>query len=56
MNGALIAYGKAAGADTRLVEKVAAMILEIEAGERELGFHNYDELETYTREIGKELP
>lgn len=56
MNGALIAYGQQAGADTRLVEKLAAMILEIEAGERELGFHNYDELEAYAREIGKELP
>lgn len=56
MNGALIAYGKQAGADTRLVEKLASMILEIEAGQRELGFHNYDELEAYVREIGKELP
>lgn len=56
MNGALIAYGKEAGADTRLVERLAAMILEIEAGDRRLGFHNFDELEAYVREIGKELP
>lgn len=56
MSGALVEYGKGAGADTRLVEKLGAMILEIEAGERELGFHNYDELEAYVRGIGKELP
>lgn len=56
MNGALIEYGRQAGADTRLVEKLAGLILEIEAGERELGFHNYDELEAFAREIGKELP
>lgn len=56
MSGDLIRYGQAAGADTRLVEKLAGMILEIERGERELGFHNYDELEAYAREIGKALP
>jgi 2-dehydropantoate 2-reductase len=56
MSSALIAYGKEARADTRLTEKLASMILEIEAGKRELGFHNYDELESYTRSIGKELP
>jgi ketopantoate reductase len=56
MNGKLIEYGKKAGADTRLVEKLASMILEIERGERQLGFHNYDELEAYVRSIGKELP
>ncbi len=32
------------------------MIYEIEEGKRELGVHNYDELEAYVREIGKELP
>lgn len=56
MNGKLIEYGKKAGADTRLVEKLAGMIFEIERGERELGFHNYDELEAYVKSIGKELP
>ncbi|WP_276959702.1 ketopantoate reductase family protein [Allomeiothermus silvanus] len=56
MNGKLIEYGKKAGADTRLVEKLANMIFEIERGERQLGFHNYDELEAYVRGIGKELP
>lgn len=56
MNGKLIVYGKKAGADTRLVEKLANMIFEIERGERQLGFHNYDELEAYVRSIGKELP
>jgi 2-dehydropantoate 2-reductase len=52
----LIGYGKAHGADTRLTEKLAGMILEIERGERQLGFHNYDELERYVAEIGKALP
>lgn len=56
MSSALVQYGKDAGVDTRLVEKMSNMILEIEAGERALGFHNYDELEAYVREIGKELP
>lgn len=56
MSGALIEFGEKAGADTRLVSKLSQMILEIEAGERELGFHNYDELEAYVRSIGKELP
>lgn len=56
MNGKLIEYGKKAGADTRLVEKLASMIFEIERGERELGFHNYDELGAYVKAIGKELP
>lgn len=54
--GKLIEYGKQAGADTRLNEKMTRMIYEIEEGKRELGFHNFDELEAYTREIGKALP
>lgn len=56
MSSHLVRYGKEAGADTRLVEKLSGMILEIERGERQLGFHNYDELEAYIRSIGKELP
>jgi 2-dehydropantoate 2-reductase len=52
----LIAYGKQAGADTRLTQKLMDMILEIEAGKRALGFHNYDELETYVKSIGRALP
>ena len=56
MTGALVEYGKQAGADTRLVERMGNMILEIEAGQRELGLHNYDELEEYVQSIGKELP
>lgn len=55
-NGKLIAYGQAAGVDVRLNEKMCAMIYEIEAGTRELGFHNYDELEAYVSETGKALP
>jgi len=34
----------------------AATIKAIEDGKRELGFHNYDELEAYAAEIGKTLP
>ncbi len=55
-NGRLVEYGRAAGADVRLNQRMCQMIYEIEAGERSLGFHNYDELEAYLREIGKELP
>jgi 2-dehydropantoate 2-reductase len=56
MSGKLIEYGRQKGADTRLTEKLSGMILEIERGERTLGFHNYDELEGYVQEIGKALP
>jgi 2-dehydropantoate 2-reductase len=56
MSGKLIEYGKAHGADTRLTEKLSGMILEVERGERQLGFHNYDELEAYVQAIGKALP
>lgn len=52
----LIDYGKKAGADTRLTQKLMDMILEIEAGKRQLGFHNFDELEAYTASIGRALP
>src|SRR5215217_1771387 len=54
--GKLIEFGKKAGADTRLNEKMVGMIYEIEDGKRELGFHNFDELEAYAAEIGKTLP
>lgn len=52
----LIQYGKDAGADTRLTQKLMDMILEIEQGKRQLGFHNYDELEAYAAQIGRALP
>ncbi len=55
-NGKLIEYGRTAGADVRLNQKLCEMIYEIEDGKRPLGFHNYDELEAYVREIGKALP
>lgn len=54
--GKLIAFGKSAGADTRLNEKMVNMIYEIEDGTRTLGYHNYEELEAYAAEIGKTLP
>ena len=54
--GKLIDFGKKAGADTRLNEKMVSMIYEIEDGKRQLGFHNFDELEAYAASIGKTLP
>ncbi len=55
-NGKLVDYGRQAGADVRLNERLYEMIYEIEDGRRELGFHNYDELEAYVAELGKALP
>jgi 2-dehydropantoate 2-reductase len=55
-NGKLVDYGRRAGADVRLNEKLCTMIYEIEEGRRRLGFHNYDELESYVNEIGRALP
>lgn len=55
-NGKLLDYGRKVGADVRLNEKLYSMIYEIEAGQRQLGFHNYDELEAYVNAIGKALP
>lgn len=55
-NGKLIDFGQQAGADTRLNARLCEMIYEIEDGRRELGFHNYDELETYVNSLGKALP
>jgi 2-dehydropantoate 2-reductase len=55
-NGKLVDYGRKAGADVRLNEKLCTMIYEIEEGRRSLGFHNYDELERYVTEIGRALP
>ncbi len=44
------------GADTRLNEKMFEMIYEIEDGTRDLGFHNFDELEAFVADCGKTLP
>jgi len=55
-NGKLVEYGRAAGADVRLNEKLNAMIYEIEEKRRPLGYANYDELEAYVASIGKALP
>lgn len=55
-NGKLVEYGRTAGADVRLNEKLCSMIYEIEEGKRPLGFHNFDELEAYVAQIGKALP
>lgn len=55
-NGKLIDFGRQAGADVRLNEKMCEMVYEIEEGKRQLGFHNYEELEAYVHELGKALP
>lgn len=55
-NGKLIAYGNKVGADIRLNDRLCSMIYEIEDGKRQLGFHNFEELETYIASIGKTLP
>jgi ketopantoate reductase len=55
-NGKLVDFGRAAGADVRLNDKLCSMIYEIEDGRRTLGTHNFDELEAYVASIGKALP
>ena len=55
-NGKLVDYGRAAGADVRLNEKLNTMIYEIEDGKRALGFQNYNELEAFVASAGKTLP
>ncbi|QYE34171.1 hypothetical protein KZX46_15465 [Polymorphobacter sp. PAMC 29334] len=55
-NGKLVDFGRAVGADTRLNERLCGMIYEIEQGERQLGLHNFVELEEYVTSIGKALP
>jgi len=55
-NGRLIEYGRRVGADVRLNQKLCNMIYEIEAGERALGFHNYEELEAFVAASGRSLP
>ncbi len=55
-NGKLVEYGRRAGADVRLNDKLCNMIYEIEEGRRALGFHNFEELEAYVAAIGRSLP
>ena len=55
-NGKMVELGRAAGADVRLNARLCEMIYEIEEGRRALGFHNYDEIESYVASIGKALP
>jgi 2-dehydropantoate 2-reductase len=54
--GKLVEYGRRVGADVRLNDKLCSMIYEIEAGQRTLGFHNYEELEAHVAAIGRALP
>jgi len=55
-NGKLVDYGRRAGADVRLNDRLCSMIYEIEEGRRTLGFHNFEELEAYVAAIGRALP
>jgi 2-dehydropantoate 2-reductase len=55
-NGKLVEYGRRVGADVRLNERLCDMIYEIESGTRQLGFHNFEELEAYVAELGRSLP
>ncbi|MFK7601218.1 ketopantoate reductase family protein [Deinococcus sp. SM5_A1] len=55
-NGKLVDYAAQVGADSRLNARLCEMIYEIEGGQRQLGFENYDELEAYITSIGKALP
>ena len=55
-NGKLVDYAAQVGADARMNAKLCEMIYEIEGGQRQLGFENYDELEAYVASIGKALP
>jgi 2-dehydropantoate 2-reductase len=55
-NGRLVEIGHATGADVRLTQALCEMIYGIEQGSREFGFGNLEELEAYTRSIGKALP
>jgi 2-dehydropantoate 2-reductase len=55
-NGKLVEYGRRVGADVRLNDRLCNMIYEIEQGQRALGFHNFEELETYVAAIGRALP
>ncbi len=55
-NGKLVEFGRAAGADVRLNDKLNSMIYEIEERRRPLGYQNYDELEAFVTASGKALP
>src|SRR5262249_49857164 len=54
--GELVDYGRAAGVDVRLNERLCDMIYEIEAGQRGLGLKNCDEFADFVEASGKALP
>ncbi len=55
LTGALIERANAVGVPMPLNEKKVAMIYEIEAGTRAMGWDNLDELAAYARELGEPL-
>lgn len=53
--GEMVRLGQSIGIDVRLNESLVRMIHEIEDGQRAMGYHNFDDLETEARDQGKWL-
>ncbi len=53
--GEVVSQGESRGVDVRLNDALVAMVHEIEAGKRPMGWHNFDELEDLARDQGKWL-
>jgi 2-dehydropantoate 2-reductase len=51
--GEMVRQGHSLGVDVRLNESLVRMIHEIEDGHRQMGWHNFDELEAEARRDGK---
>lgn len=51
--GEMVRQGQSLGVDVRLNETLVRMIHDIEDGQREMGWHNFDQLETLARADGK---
>lgn len=54
--GEMVRQGQSLGVDVRLNETLVRMIHEIEDGDRQMGWHNFDELEAAARLQRKWLP
>jgi 2-dehydropantoate 2-reductase len=51
--GEMVRQGQSLGVDVRLNEALVRMIHELEEGRRQMGWHNFDELEAIARDQGK---
>jgi hypothetical protein len=51
-----VRQGQSLGVDVRLNETLVGMIHEIEDGHCQMGWHNFDELESLARSQGKWFP